>query len=286
MAGGCPLGDWVGEMEPSPPSRHQACRRALPRARSVLVVCAHPDDESFGLGAVVASLTATGTGLRVVCFTHGEASTLGSEDRPLVQVRGEELASAASLLGVGEVVLLDYPDGGLGAVPRAELAGHVLSRSQGVDLLLVFDEGGITGHPDHTAATNAALAAATVLGLPVLAWALPGHVAASLNEEFGTQFAGRERDQLNFEILVDRARQRQAIACHVSQSRDNPVLWRRLQLLGDEEHLRWLRPPASQPPRYSPTGTDDTARSGLVTGDACSSRVWSAADNGSLEEAR
>ena len=42
-------------------------------------------------------------------------------------------------------------------------------------------------------------------------------------------------------LVVDRALQRQAIACHQSQSAGNPVLWRRLALLGDAEYLRVLR---------------------------------------------
>jgi hypothetical protein len=43
-------------------------------------------------------------------------------------------------------------------------------------------------------------------------------------------------------VEVDRTRQLKAIACHRSQATDNPVLWRRLDLLGDRERLRYLRP--------------------------------------------
>lgn len=42
-------------------------------------------------------------------------------------------------------------------------------------------------------------------------------------------------------IEVDRSRQLAAIGRHFTQSADNPVLWRRLELLGDREYLRWLR---------------------------------------------
>lgn len=234
-------------MDHSTTSRTRLGHGSLPTVHAILAVCAHPDDESFGLGAVVAAFTAAGTSSRALCFTHGEASTLGLGDRPLTEIRAEELTAAASLLGVEEVELLGYPDTGLPAIPLVELSAHVLSRSQGVDLLLVFDEGGITGHPDHAAATAAALAAAATLGLPVLAWALPEHIAASLNTEFGTTFVGRGPEEIDLEITVDRAQQRRAISCHASQSTDNPVLWRRLQLLGDREHLRWLRPPTDDP---------------------------------------
>lgn len=50
----------------------------LPATDTALVVIAHPDDESFGLGAVLHALVTAGTPVDVLCFTHGEASTLGA----------------------------------------------------------------------------------------------------------------------------------------------------------------------------------------------------------------
>ena len=50
--------------------------RLLPAWRQALVVVAHPDDETFGLGAVADRFAAGGTAVHVLCFTHGEASTL------------------------------------------------------------------------------------------------------------------------------------------------------------------------------------------------------------------
>jgi LmbE family N-acetylglucosaminyl deacetylase len=210
--------------------------------RSVLAVCAHPDDESFGLGAVLSTFTELGIETRVLCFTHGEASTLGETDRDLATVRAAELAAAAGVLGVSSVRLLSYADGGLRRVALEELCRDVESCAvaDSVDCLLVFDEGGITGHPDHDRATEAALASAEQLGVPVLAWALPAAVTATLNREFNTAFIGREPSEIDMEIDVDRRLQHEAISCHASQATDNPVLWRRLELLADTESLRWL----------------------------------------------
>jgi LmbE family N-acetylglucosaminyl deacetylase len=217
----------------------------LPAASSVLAVCAHPDDESFGLGAVLQCFVAGGAETSVLCFTHGEASTLGASAEPLREVRTAELAAAAAALGVGRVRLLDHPDGALSAQPLDQLAAEVAAMAEEVraDLLVVFDEGGITGHPDHTRATEAALAGAP--SLPALAWSLPLSVAEGLNAELATGFVGRDDYEIHFVIGVDREVQRRAIACHTSQCGGNPVLWRRLELLGDVERLRWLRPPAA-----------------------------------------
>jgi len=214
--------------------------RSLPEVQDVLAVCAHPDDESFGLGALLASFSERGSTVRALCFTHGEASTLGLTGRPLGEVRAQELRAAADVLGVAEVELLSYPDGRLNELPLQE-AEHVVAQSlRGADLVLVFDEGGITGHPDHCRATEAAVAAAAKSRAPALAWALPEKVAAELNREFGTCFVGRAEAEIDISVEVDRERQHAAIACHVSQAKDNPVLRRRLELLGPHEQLRWL----------------------------------------------
>lgn len=50
--------------------------RALPAWASVLAVIVHPDDETFGLGAVIDALVTGGAAVHVLCYTHGEASTL------------------------------------------------------------------------------------------------------------------------------------------------------------------------------------------------------------------
>jgi N-acetylglucosamine malate deacetylase 2 len=44
-------------------------------------------------------------------------------------------------------------------------------------------------------------------------------------------------------LAVDRTAHLAAIACHASQSRDNPVVRRRLELEGAHEWLRTLRRP-------------------------------------------
>jgi LmbE family N-acetylglucosaminyl deacetylase len=217
-------------------------------ARAVLAVCAHPDDESFGLGGVLGALAADGADIAVLCLTHGEASTLGAGE-DLGAVRARELGAAAAALGVRRVELLDHPDGALGDVPLTVLAGHVRAAldEHRPDLVIVFDPDGVTGHPDHRRATEAALAASGVV--PVIAWAVHDDVAASLNDELGTRFVGRTSAEVDVVIEVDRSRQRAAIACHASQCLDNSVLWRRLELQGDREVLRWLRAPRDRPER-------------------------------------
>jgi LmbE family N-acetylglucosaminyl deacetylase len=219
----------------------------LPAWPAVLAVVAHPDDESFGLGAVIDAFVAGGAAVHVLCYTHGEASTLNETRADLRRARESELRLAGAELGVAGVTLLDYADGRLAGIAPAELAAQaaaVAARS-GASGLLAFDDTGITGHPDHRAATAAAVIAGRRAGLPALAWALPDAVAARLSAETGQRFTGQPPNMIDMCVRVSRSRQRRAALLHASQISPAAVLWRRLQLQGDREHLRWLGPPTA-----------------------------------------
>ena len=108
----------------------------------------------------------------------------------------------------------------------------------------MFDDTGVTGNPDHKAATRAALSVAVAAGLPVLAWALPVTIAGRLREETGEPFTGRQPSEVDLCVRVDRARQCRAAFMHATHISPAAALCQRLQLLGDCEHLRWL-PPAT-----------------------------------------
>jgi N-acetylglucosamine malate deacetylase 2 len=228
------------------PASDQPASGDVPRYRDVTVVCAHPDDESFGLGALVTAFRDAGAHLRLVCFTAGESSTLGAS-LDLDVRRAAELDCAARALGIDQVILWHHPDGALATVPLETLAAEVVAAGPGADALLTFDQGGITGHPDHEHATAAAVAAARQLGIPVWGWAIPEPVAAALRAEFGTPFVGREDDEVDLVVPVDRTRQQHAVACHGSQLVDNPVPRRRIELSGATEALRLLHDPAPPP---------------------------------------
>jgi LmbE family N-acetylglucosaminyl deacetylase len=214
----------------------------LPAWTSVLAVVAHPDDESFGLGAILDAFILAGATVEVLCLTHGEASTLHGAPGDLAALRAAELASAAEALGVTHTTLHHHRDGALKEVARSSLAAEVVANAESVGAqgLLVFDTTGVTGHPDHVAATDAGLLAAKSLNLPVLGWTLPEAIAAQLNREFAASFIGHADEDIDLRVRVDRARQRIACHAHVSQALPGSILWRRLELLAETESLRWL----------------------------------------------
>jgi LmbE family N-acetylglucosaminyl deacetylase/uncharacterized OsmC-like protein len=244
----------------------------LPAWSSVLAVVAHPDDESLALGAVLDAFVGAGAHVSVLSLTAGGTSTSTGVSGDLSDLSAVEFRQAAQVLGVGAAALADHRNGHLSNSPNLVREVIDAASQASVDGLLVFDPSSVTGNLDHAAATSAALEAADALGLPVLGWTLPAAVADQLNHELGTTFVGTDRGAIDIVLPVDRARQHVASLAHASQAIPTGVLWRRLELLGGVEHLRWLRPEASPRPaiRVDHRGGDHfdiTIRDHLVTVD-------------------
>jgi N-acetylglucosamine malate deacetylase 2 len=220
-------------------------RELPPWWKSVLVVIAHPDDEPFGLGAVLDAFIFAGVRVRVLCLTHGQAWALHGAPGDLAALRGAELASAADVLGARRAKLSANPDGALSEASQTTLAAEVVAaaHSSRPDGMLVFDTAGLVGHVDHVAATSAALLAAGALDLPVLGWTLSETVAAQLNQEFGSVFTERRDEEIDLRVTFDRARRRLASRENAGRAVPGSTRWRRLEMLADTKTLRWLRQP-------------------------------------------
>ena len=83
----------------------------------LLVVVAHPDDESFGCGSVLAHASRAGHDTAVLCATRGEAGESRIRTDDLGALREAELRSASAILGVGTIVLLEHGDSGMDGDP-------------------------------------------------------------------------------------------------------------------------------------------------------------------------
>jgi N-acetylglucosamine malate deacetylase 2 len=201
----------------------------LPQTQTVLAVTARPGQESAELGGLLHAFRGTGASLALLCLTRGEASPLNSTYQRLEAIRPWELQLAASVLGISSVTVANYPDGGLGQHPVAELAEHVgrAIREHTPSLLLVIDPA--AGDPDDTAIAAATCAAARQAGVPAVARTVPAAPGAWVVD-------------LGAEAAAARAIQRSAAAAHASQSAALPQLKRLLDSLDGREHLRWLIP--------------------------------------------
>lgn len=148
--------------------------------RCLMAVHAHPDDEVFSTGGILAKSAQAGDRVVVVYCTNGEAGEMHDADLVveealprLGEIRVEEARKACALLGVTDVFFLGYRDSGMkdteenahpAAFANAELDEAVqrldtIIRSTRPEVILAYDEGGGYGHPDHIMAHRIAVEA-------------------------------------------------------------------------------------------------------------------------------
>ena len=154
-----------------------ALSTAAGRPRLVVVV-AHPDDETFGTGSVLLHAAAAGFETTVICATRGEAGEVtpgsGIDPAGLAEVREAELRRAATALGVTRVEVLGFRDSDMaGPAGPDTLVGadqndvrdavRTLLEDLAPDVVVTLDGG--DGHRDHAAIRDATLAAVDAAGL-------------------------------------------------------------------------------------------------------------------------
>ncbi len=213
------------------------------RRPRLLVVVAHPDDETFGCGSVLLYAAAAGAVTGVVCATRGEAgSPAPGVELPaggLGALREQELHDAAALLGVSDVSLLGYRDSGMegeapaGSLVAAPLEDVVASVREEVlrfapDVVVTLDAS--DGHRDHARMREAATAAVEGSGVRLYLHCLPrsllrrwlahhaGGDAASAYEQFPDLGTPDELVTTVLDTSEHLPRREQAIAAHRSQT--------------------------------------------------------------------
>jgi N-acetylglucosamine malate deacetylase 2 len=127
---------------------------------------AHPDDESFTVGGLIAKL-ANESGIETVVYsaTLGDAGKCGlppvCSKEDLAKFREQELQQACEHLGVDHVVSGTFNDGQLHTIQPEVLKEEVKKQLEQFKpkVVITFPPHGISGHKDHTAIQEATLAA-------------------------------------------------------------------------------------------------------------------------------
>jgi LmbE family N-acetylglucosaminyl deacetylase len=124
------------------------------RLGTVLSVWAHPDDETFLAGGLMAICAAAGQNVVCVSATAGEHGTSDPVMWPperLARLRREETAAAMAVLGVEDHRFLGFEDGTLATVDPAVGVAAITDLIVEIhpDTILTFGPDGMTFHPDH-----------------------------------------------------------------------------------------------------------------------------------------
>ncbi|HEX5414287.1 MAG TPA: PIG-L family deacetylase, partial [Chloroflexota bacterium] len=114
--------------------RPTACPALCPADLRILVVFAHPDDESFGPAALLAKYAREGAAVFGLFFTPGQFGQTDTLPKPspaeLGRLRTQDLIDATRIIGFQGVDVLDYLDGSLARVPIPRLEADVLTAFQ------------------------------------------------------------------------------------------------------------------------------------------------------------
>jgi LmbE family N-acetylglucosaminyl deacetylase len=217
----------------------------------LLLVMAHPDDESMGAGGLVLRHTRAGIPTYLICATYGEAGWMGkppgAREVELPEIRARELEEAADALALSGVELWDYPDGRVAGSDQKEITQRVWERISKVRPRVVVGWGpdGGYGHPDHIAmgaCTDAAVAAMTEGDRPALYHLAVDKTLADFYAEAmrlgrsanGFRLEPQDRIDVLIELDADEVMMKlRAIDCHQSQLED----WR----IALREHPRLMQ---------------------------------------------
>ncbi|HET7698865.1 MAG TPA: PIG-L deacetylase family protein [Vicinamibacterales bacterium] len=213
-------------------------------ALRLMAVLAHPDDESLGMGGVLARYAQEGIDTFVLTATRGQRGRFfDNSNRPdddaVGSAREGELRNAARELGVREVTLLDYRDGDLDRADPREAAAQIAVHLRRVrpHVVLTFDPFGAYGHPDHIAICQFTTAALVLAADAAFTAGGPPHRVAKLYYMVNDE-AKWEAYQAAFKRLVSRVDgvERAAIpwpdwsiTTRIDTRAQWPIVWRAVQ---------------------------------------------------------
>lgn len=166
---------------------------------------AHPDDEAIATGGTMAGLAEAGHRVVLVTATRGELGEtpegLLEPGESLVERRQKELSEAGRILGVARQEFLGYLDSGMAGTPDNdrpgsfaaadidEAAGSLarLLEEEASSVLVVYDEHGGYGHPDHIQVHRVGMRASELAGTPIV-------YMATMNRDFMLGLAAQSDD--------------------------------------------------------------------------------------------
>lgn len=194
-----------------------------------LVVTAHPDDMEFGCAGTLALWADAGADVTLCIATDGST---GTQDHSLMgeklsEIRKSESRAAADVVGIGDLVWLDYRDGYVEYTLDLRKDIARVFRKYRPHRFVVIDpastfEDRFINHPDHRAVGQASLDVSMTAGTT------PGHFPELLDEGF-VPWRGLRELWINgpgrYEHAVDISRvierKVDALRCHESQVGEN-----------------------------------------------------------------
>ena len=213
-------------------------------------IWAHPDDETYLNGGLMAAAAANGQPTWCITATAGEHGTDDPNRWPprrLSRRRRRELRHGSDVLGVRQHHWLGYPDGGLVDVDQESAVDRLLGLIERLepDTIVTFGPDGFTGHIDHRVVGHWATLAGTLHGsvrvlhaAKTIGWI---EAFAPLHDRFPIFYPGYPQgvhaDRLAVDLCLDDALDRKVRALRAHATQTAPIV----AALGWTPWREWVR---------------------------------------------
>lgn len=185
--------------------RHELLRLA---GKPVLLIAPHPDDDVFGAGGTLATLSDLHCPITILYLTDGIQGTVEAHvDRSLKELRRAEAIEALRFIAPGcRTIFWDEPDGSLSVSPK--LTAALSDVMEEIHAAAIFYPNLLEAHPDHAAVTPMLLATLAQVNFSGLLWGYEIWTPAPINT--------------TIDITPLMERKRAAMDCHRSQLLSRP----------------------------------------------------------------
>ena len=120
--------------------------------KTLLLIIAHPDDESMFFLPSIEQFKQNFYNISLLCLTNGDFDGLG-------KIREVELMAVKEYIDINQLTIINHMDlkDGMNKTWDITLIKDVIQaywKQNPADIIVTFDEGGISQHPNHIAVSN------------------------------------------------------------------------------------------------------------------------------------
>ncbi|MDA9811370.1 GNAT family N-acetyltransferase [Flavobacteriaceae bacterium] len=172
----------------------------IPKNKNILILAAHPDDETLGCGATIRRLHEEGNYIKLITFTDGESS----RDKLNSENRNHKLEKVCKILGIDEFVFGNFPDNSMDTISLLEICKFIENHTKELNPELVFTHFSDDLNIDHqiiAKATQIVFRPQNFQPQKILSYYVPSASDYNFNSHFdGNIFYGISEEQLKAKI--------------------------------------------------------------------------------------
>ena len=153
----------------------------------ILVIAAHPDDEVIGMGATIKKLSRKN---HIALCVVSEGASAQYSNKEMIAVRRKACIKSSKILGITDIIFLDFPDMKLDSVPQLEINRELEKIIKEMKPEIIFTTPHHDLNKDHQIVFDSTLVAARPL-------------SSSIKEIYCYELSGIVKEAFRPNIFVD-----------------------------------------------------------------------------------